>query len=288
MLVNEQGRIIEWNQGSEHLMGLPRSEAVGQFIWEVQFRVVPEERRTSELYERLRAMTLDIHRTGRMPSLNHWVGHDIQRPDGVRLTIYSLVFPIQTDRGIWLGGITRDLTALRRAEADLHRAREEAEAAARTKSEFLANMSHEIRTPMNAVIGMTSLLLDTSLTSEQRDYVRTIRISGESLLTLINDILDFSKIEAGKMDLENQPFNLRDCIEESLDLVASRAAEKQLDIAYFIGDDTPTDLVGDITRVRQILVNLLSNAVKFTEQGEVVVTVKGRRLGVRGGGRGWG
>ncbi len=264
IVIDQGGTIVLVNAQTERLFGYLRAELVGQPVE----TLVPEGARQEhrEYWARYasdaqtRPMGADLGLLGR-------------RKDGTEFPAEIALAVAEIPSGHLVTAVVRDVTERKAFEAALADARDAAEQATRAQQEFLANMSHEIRTPMNAVIGMTSLLLDTGLDVHQRDYVETVRSSGEHLLTIINDILDYSKLEAGKLHLEALPFVVRDWLQESLDLIIQQASGKGLEIAYDIDDDVPAVVVGDPGRLRQVLVNLLSNAVKFTHAGEVVVQV---------------
>ncbi|HEX5173795.1 MAG TPA: GAF domain-containing protein [Gaiellaceae bacterium] len=254
VVMDADERVTGWNPAAAALFGYTADEAIGGTIDEL---VVPDDFRSES-----RDVTLEALGQGRTRRITRRAAKD-----GRLLDVEMELVPLRFDgHNVGFYAIYHDIT-------ELQRAREEAEAATQAKSAFLATMSHEIRTPMNAVIGMTDLLLGTDLTGEQREFAEVVHASGDALLHVIDDILDYSKIEAGKLDLEHEPFSLRDCVEGALDIVAPRAWEKELELGCLIDENAPSGIVGDEARLRQVLLNLLSNAVKFTEGGEVVVLV---------------
>jgi PAS domain S-box-containing protein len=260
-------QIVLLNRAAEKMFGSPRNHLIGKKV---------EDIFPTELAVELSARDEQVLQEG--ISLGNTDEVVVGNNSDLR-SFHTRLVPITDEHGAsrYILGISIDITESKRAQAELREAWQAAESATRAKSEFLANMSHEIRTPLNAIIGMTNLMLDTDLSIDQRDFLETILISGESLLAIINDVLDFSKIEAGKLELVYAPFKVRDCVQKSLNMVSARATEKRLNLAYTIAEDIPPVLIGDAVRLRQILVNLLSNAVKFTEQGEVIVEVTGHR-----------
>ena len=276
------GLIDVFNTGAERMLGYTAEEMIGK--------------------QTLASIHLGSEVRNRGEELSQQFGHTIQgfgvfveyarqgqheerewtyvRKDGSQFTV-NLVVTSRRDRDGQIEGflgIATDISARKKAEEALHKAKEEAEAASRAKSDFLANMSHEIRTPLNAVIGMTELVCDTELSATQREYLGMVQESGESLLAVINDILDFSKIEAGKLSLEEVPFNVREVLGDTMKSLALRAHRKQLELACHVAPDVPFAVAGDPHRLRQIVINLVGNAIKFTEAGEVVLDVALQQL----------
>ena len=263
--VDSAQKIILFNQGAERVFRWSADEVTGQDL-----TILLPQRHHAGHGAHVKSFADSNQDARQMAERRTIFG---RRKDGSEFPAEASISKLMAEKGMIYTVILRDITVRKARELELEVAKENAEAAMQAKSMFLANMSHEIRTPLNAVIGMTSLLLNTTLGDEQRDYAETIRASSEVLLTTINDILDYSKIDIGKLEIERQPFDLRRCIEESLDLLSSSASEKNINLAYFIDESVPTALASDVTRLRQILVNLLSNSIKFTHHGEVVVSV---------------
>ena len=294
--VNRAGRVIAWNKSIEEMTGVPKGEMMGMkdYAYAVPF------------YGELRPILIDLIYMDRKEIEEKYYfvlrkGDQLIAETYVPLLyggkgayLWGIASPLYDSSGSIVGAIEsiRDITRYKLSEEELKKANQQleitiehaeqmtatAENANASKSEFLANMSHEIRTPMNAVIGLTGVLMEEDLNPEQRVCVETIRNSGEALLAIINNILDLSKIEGGMEELELQPFDLHSTIEESLDLIAAIAAKKDLKLEYTTENGTPARILGDPTRLRQILVNLLSNAVKFTEKGEISIFISSIEL----------
>jgi PAS domain S-box-containing protein len=262
VIVQSDGRMVLVNAAAEVMFGYARDELYGACV----DLLVPEPLR--RVHAQHRAAYFAAPDTSAM-QVNACV--TARRKDGSEFPIDIRLNQTHTRDGMLIVSLIRDITTRQEAEAALRQAKADAEVASKAKSEFLAIMSHEIRTPMNGIIGMTGLLLDTTLTPEQHDYAETIRRSGDALLTILNDILDFSKIEAGKLQLEHIDFALRSIVEDVLELFAERAQAKGLELAYLMHPQVPTWVASDPGRLRQILSNLVDNAVKFTAAGEVLV-----------------
>ncbi len=263
--VDHRGVIVGWNPQAAAIFGWSTEEALGEDVFEL---VTPMRDRDTT-----RAGLLSFLATGES-------SHAGQRTELTCIDRDGREFPVEatfTKAGygekLELNLFLQDITERRRAQRVLQRAKEAAEAATRAKSEFLANMSHEIRTPMNGILGITELMLDTELSHQQQQYLEMVRASGDSLLRLLNDILDLSKVEAGKLDVHTLEFGLRDHLADVLRALSFEAAEKQLELLCRIHPEVPDTLLGDPTRLGQIVINLVSNAVKFTARGEVAVEV---------------
>jgi signal transduction histidine kinase/DNA-binding response OmpR family regulator len=299
-VIDAEGKVVLWNRAVEDMTGVKAADMLGKGNYEYAIPFYGERRPILIDLVMLPDNVVEHHYDKLLRRGKNFISVETMLPHIDRY-VFGTASLIYDSNGNVVGAIesVRDITDRQRAEQAVLEYQQHLEemVAARTaefdlankeladrnqqmhelnaqKSAFLSTMSHEIRTPMNAVIGMTGLLLDTSLDDDQREFVETVRTSGDALLHIINDILDFSKIEAGGLELEQQPFDLRDCVEESLELVAATSNAKGLELAGYIDAVCPSRVIGDVTRLRQVLVNLLGNAIKFTAKGDVVLSVE--------------
>ncbi len=287
VVMDQRGRSPYWNEAAERMFGHSWDEAVGQKLHDFMVH--------AHYHDEFQAGFEEYQHTGEGPAVGYLIETEGLHKDGQEIPVELSVTPVETSEGWHSVGVMREISGRRELDEELREAKEyaeqmnnqleaaiehanrlavEAHVADQAKSEFLANMSHEIRTPMNGVIGMASLLLDTELDDEQREYVETIRGSAEALLRIINDILDFSKIEAGKLELENIDFDLIRTVEESSTILASKAQEKGLELICHVSPEIRGSLRGDPGRLRQVLLNLAGNSIKFTQEGEIAIKLE--------------
>jgi PAS domain S-box-containing protein len=264
IIFSQSGHVEFVNEGLAELLGIEAKQLLGRSFLEFRNRIQP-------------ATIIDLV-WEEISKGRSWEGEwALLRSDGEQCLVTGVVSPVRNRSGTALGfiAVVNDLSAQHRTQEELRAAKERAEAGDQAKGQFLATMSHEVRTPLNGIVGFTRLLLETPLTPEQREYVHTIRTSGEALVHLTSNILDFSKVESGAMQLEPDICDLRETVEDALDIFAARAAERGIELLHWIETDVPRRVIIDRGRLRQVIVNLVGNAIKFTETGEVEVHVRG-------------
>lgn len=265
------GRITDWNPQAEKTFGWERSEVLGRPLAET---IIPAEARDAHRRGLKRFL-----RTGEGPVIGRLIELSALHRDGREFPVEFTISPLRTSDGVSFNAFLRDVSERKRTEEQLAFALEEAVESSRTKSEFVANMGHEIRTPLNGVIGLSTLLLESELSAEQREYADAVRLSGDALMTVVDDILDFSRLESGKLDLERRTFDVRAVVASVSAMVAPTAGTKGVSLVTRIEDSLPVTVCGDASRLRQVLSHLLTNAVKFTAAGEVGVRAWGEQRG---------